>query len=97
MEAVVKLDKKLEKIIPALSEGENPRQKISLLAKNLYLLEDPSLRNEAEGLIRKVGMKSPDIFSVVRFVKKFSQDYIRFLKHEIKQDGSPYGIIQENH
>ncbi len=79
---------------PELESMEDYREKVYYLSQKLYLIENPKLRNEAENIILSVGFKSPNIFNVARIVLKFSLDFIRYLKHLVRANDAPYGMIK---
>lgn len=87
------MEKKLSFLIPQLKNEQSLRGKVYLMAKKLYLIENPILRAETEGIIMSIGIKSPDIYNLTRLIIKFSQDYIRYLKHLVKNNDAPYGMV----
>jgi len=84
---------KVKKIFPEIEAMEDIRQKVHYLAENLYRIEKGAVRAEVVSLIRSIGTVSPNIYSIVSIVIKFSQDYLRYLRHLTTKEVIPYGLI----
>lgn len=84
---------KVKKIFPEIQEMEDIRQKVYFLAKNLYRIDHGETRGEVADLIRSIGTISPNIYSIISIVIKFSRDYYRYLRHLITKGVVPYGLI----
>lgn len=52
-----------------LGKPSDPRPKVEAVFVNLHRIQDPNLRQRAEGYIRSVGLSTPDIYYLLKTIK----------------------------
>jgi hypothetical protein len=63
----------------------DPRLKVEVLFMNLHKIKDPDLKQRAEGYIRSVGLRSPDIYYLLKTVKDTSIQVIESLEEYVNE------------
>ncbi len=84
------LIKELHGILPThdrygkpLGDTGDPRLKVEVLFYNLHKIKDAGLRERAEGFIRSIGIRTPDVYYLVKTVKSAVLGTVEILRSEL--------------
>jgi len=68
-----------------IDQVSDPRPKVEALFVNLHRIKNPDLRERAEDFVRSIGLKSPDIYYLVKILKESSRNIINSLSEQIEK------------